>query len=159
MLSAPMLTYNFIFHTKRRWLTVRTLLLSAVARVRIRFLPGPRLYPYLGERGVETPKEAFRGPQSIDIQWVAYKVSRVARRTPWESRCLVQAMVAQRLLRHYGLPSTVYLGVGRGEDGKMDAHAWVRCGERYVCGGEGEGYGTVACFAMYPQEERAHAEI
>ena len=143
------LIYNFIFKTKRRGLTVKAVFLAALARFRIYFYPGSKLHRYLGEIGKETDKNAIEDiNKQHDIYFIADKVARVANRVPWESKCLVQAMVAQRLLRGYGLSSTLYLGVGRDNrtGGKMIAHAWVRCGTYYVCGGNGENYGTVASF-------------
>jgi len=145
------LLYNFAFRTKRRSLTVRALLFSAAARLRVRFLPGTRLYRYLGIQGEETSGEELSPGQRRDAAWVADKVRRVARRTPWESKCLVQAMVAQRLLRDYGLASTLYLGVGRDEKQAMTAHAWVRCGTFFITGGDGTGYACVARFATHPR--------
>ena len=145
------LVYNFIFKTKRRGLTVKAVFLAALARFRIYFYPGGKLHRYLGELGRETEREEFEDVDvRLDIFHVADKVARVARRVPWESKCLVQAMVAQRLLKAYRLQSTLYLGVGRNqeENGAMVAHAWVRCGTYAVCGGNGEGYGIVASFVM-----------
>lgn len=144
------LVYNFLFKTKRRSLTVRALLLSAVARARVRFLPNQRLYRYLGLKGEATAFAEIAPEKRIHAFWVGEKVERVARRTPWESKCLVRSMVAQRLLRGYGLASTLYLGVRRDQQGAMIAHAWVRCGNAYITGGNGEGYAVVAHFAMYP---------
>ena len=40
------------------------------------------------------------------------------------------------------------MGVGL-EDGKMIAHAWLRCGLLYVTGGTGQGYSTVAKFRAF----------
>ena len=40
----------------------------------------------------------------------------------------------------------MYLGVGLDENKKMIAHAWLRCGQLYVTGGDGHEYTTVACF-------------
>jgi len=145
------LLYNFIFKTKRRGLTIKAVFLAAIARFRIYFYPGAQLHRYLGELGGETEKQEFDDIEvRRNIFHVADKVTRVARRVPWESKCLVQAMVAQRLLKGYGLKSTLYLGVGRNEEdgGKMVAHSWVRCGSFYICGGNGDGYGTVASFVM-----------
>ena len=145
------LLYNFIFGTKRRRLTIKAVFLAAIARFRIFFYSGSKLHRYLGERGSETEEDEIEEVASKrDIFYVSDKVARVAHRVPWESKCLVQAMVAQRLLKGYGLRSTLYLGVGRDNenDGKMIAHAWVRCGPYHVCGGNGEGYGIVASFVM-----------
>jgi len=148
--NAIRLLYNFVFKTKRRRLTVKTVLYTAIARFRIRFFPGNRLYRYLGEKDKETGEDIPGEEQRRDIFYVTDKVARVANRVPWESKCLVQAMVAQKLLRDYHLASTLYLGVSRDteNDSNMIAHAWVRCGPYRICGGSGEGYAIVAKFTM-----------
>jgi len=128
----------------------KTVLYTAVARFRVFFFPSNRLHRFLGEVGVETGTEIPEEQQLREIALVSNRVARVAKRVPWESKCLVQGMVAQRLLRDSGINSTLYLGVGRDkeEGGKMVAHAWVRCGPYYVCGGNGEGHAVVAKFKM-----------
>ena len=70
-----------------------------------------------------------------------------------ESKCLVRALAAQRLLCRRGLSSTLYLGCGM-EEGKMVAHAWLRFGEMYVTGGDGGGYTTVARFCKEASGKR-----
>lgn len=143
------LTYNFIFKTKKRALTVKVVLLSSAARLRIYLYSGNKLYQYFGHEGEETSVDNLSPDKKKKAILVSAKVSRVAKRVPWESKCLVQAMVAQRLLRGYGIASTMYLGVGRDKDNhnKMIAHAWVRSGPYYICGGNGEGYAVVAKFS------------
>ena len=78
---------------------------------------------------------------------------KVCDKTPWESKCLVRALAAQRLLCRRGLSSTLYLGCGM-EEGKMVAHAWLRFGEMYVTGGDGGGYTTVARFCKEASGKR-----
>ena len=80
-------------------------------------------------------------------------VGKVCDKTPWESKCLVRALAAQRLLCRRGLSSTLYLGCGM-EEGKMVAHAWLRFGEMYVTGGDGGGYTTVARFCKEASGKR-----
>ena len=141
---------NFIFKTNRRKLTAKAVLYAAVARFRVYFFPGNQIHRYLGEKDEETGTFEPAFEQRRDICYVSKKVAGMARQVPWESKCLVQAMTAQRLLRDYGIDSTLYLGVSRDkEDGnKMVAHAWVRSGPYSVCGGNGEGYAIVAKFRM-----------
>ena len=50
-----------------------------------------------------------------------------------------------KLLKEAGIHSTLYLGVGK-DEGKMIAHAWLRCGQMYVTGGNGSSYAMVAKF-------------
>ncbi|MCA5963741.1 lasso peptide biosynthesis B2 protein [Blautia sp. RD014234] len=85
-----------------------------------------------GRRGI-----AQRGgcsPVSI-CKKVSYAVDQVCQKTKWESKCLVRALTAQKLLRRKKIATTLYLGCGLDENGKMIAHAWLRCGKMYVTGG------------------------
>ena len=76
---------------------------------------------------------------------VSYCVNQICDKTSWESKCLVRALTAQKLLKDKNIASTMYLGC-RLENGKMVAHAWIRCGRMYVTGGNGEGYAVVDKF-------------
>jgi len=131
-------------------MTAQAVIYAAIARFRVFFYPGNRLHRYLGELNKETGTDIPPEDQRKYIRLVSRRVERVANRVPWESKCLVQGMVAQRLLRNAGIQSTLYLGVGRDKDdnNKMTAHAWVRCGPYFVCGGNGEDYAVVAKFVM-----------
>ena len=52
----------------------------------------------------------------------------------------------QLMLRRRGLPGTLHLGVAK-EGNRMEAHAWLRCGDQIVTGGhELERFGVVARF-------------
>jgi hypothetical protein len=67
-------------------------------------------------------------------------IIRAAAHTPWESACLAQALTARRMLQRRGIPGVFFLGVSKeGSEREMNAHAWSRCGEISVTGGEGEG--------------------
>lgn len=146
------LVWNFLFRTTYRRMTIQALALSAVARARIRLVPGGKLYRYMGDEKGETEMAPLPLEARKHVARVAYKVMRVADRTPWESRCLVRAMVAQRMLRSRGLSSTLYLGIMRGREKDMAAHAWLRCGDYYVTGGDGSEYASVASFIMRPRQ-------
>jgi hypothetical protein len=78
---------------------------------------------------------------------VSKAVHAMSRVTWWESQCLVKAVAAMKMLQRRGIPSTLYLGSGRDETGKMIAHAWLRSGSYYVTGNEKlERYAVVAVF-------------
>lgn len=75
---------------------------------------------------------------------VAWAIGAAARRTPWRSKCLEQAIAAKLMLRRRQVPSTMYLGVAL----SRDAHAWLRVGAVDLIGGGGhEGFAVVATFA------------
>lgn len=117
---------------------------SAKFRIQLLLLPPEKMRKSWGREEAES-----EGTQSTEGYRQAARISRivgkVCDKTPWESKCLVRALSAQRLLYRQGLSSTLYLGCGM-EEGKMVAHAWLRCGEMYVTGGDGSGYTTVARF-------------
>lgn len=115
-------------------------------RAFILFVPFNKLRKRMGKHKEESAliedKEVYR--QASHISWV---VTLIASKTPWESKCLVQALTAQRMLKSKGISTTIYLGVRKSED-EMKAHAWLRCGEYYVTGGAiSDQYIVVAKFA------------
>lgn len=69
-----------------------------------------------------------------EVQW---SIARVA---PWLTRprhaCLAQAIAASRMLSRRGIHWTLTIGVGRQSAG-LNAHAWLRCGNRIVTGRRG----------------------
>lgn len=74
---------------------------------------------------------------------LAWRIGRMcalaARYTPWESKCLVQALMARCLLGCYGVPYVIRLGVGKGEEASegIKAHAWTQVGRLVVTGRKG----------------------
>lgn len=79
---------------------------------------------------------------------VLWAVNMATIRTPWESKCLVRALTAQRMLKKRDVYTTLYLGVGKDTNNKMLAHAWLRCGEFIMTGGrERDRFKEVAKFS------------
>ena len=94
----------------------------------------------------EVNQETEFSNDAIDIKKVR-EVSRaihiMQRHTFWESKCLAQAYTARLMLNRRKQTCTVYFGVAKGQQGEMTAHAWVRCGEIFVTGGDGSKEFTV----------------
>lgn len=136
--------WRFWIKNKNKKQTLSIYACSAYYRFMMLHLPSEKLEKTIGIRGEESA-----ATDTMEHMRLAYhlgkEVCRIADKTPWESKCLVKALTARSLLSKHGIESTLYLGVGK-EEGKMVAHAWLRCGEMYVTGGNGEGYATVAKF-------------
>ena len=136
--------WNYLRYNNEKWMTLKIYVYTWFYRMCILLLPKTTLEKMLGERGaestVEEPVETLRYAKRVGIH-----INRITEHTPWESKCLVRAMTARKLLKQKGIHSTLYLGVGK-DDGKMVAHAWIRCGHLYVTGGNGNGYAMVAKF-------------
>lgn len=121
-----------------RLLVAEALLRLLAARLAVRFLSFGRIAPQLGTRGCVSPSHDL--PDRMDaVHRTAWAVSAAARRAPWRSKCLEQALAAKWMLRSRGAPSTFYIGVEVGtalELGALEAHAWLRSGSVIVCGEE-----------------------
>ncbi len=112
----------------------------------LKALPFPRIAPSLGEPMHETPY-AHRPAEERRVREISQAVRAMSRYTPWQSRCLVQAIAAQRMLARRRIASTLYLGTARDRNGRMVAHAWLRSGPCYVTGAEERRwFTTVAVF-------------
>ncbi|BCN29027.1 lasso peptide biosynthesis B2 protein [Anaeromicropila herbilytica] len=135
---------DYIKFNNKKWLTIEVWFWAAIFRLLILFVPVKYMKKYYGIFGEESPyNESIENYGKAKI--IAYHVNRIAEHTPWESRCLVRALTAQRLLTNKRITSTLYLGVRKEED-NMVAHAWIRTGEYYATGGNGDGYVVVAKF-------------
>jgi hypothetical protein len=131
----------------RKLLLCEALFSLAIARAAMAGLPFRRIAGWLGTPGAETPTTV--SDQDILIaKEIGWSVSAVARRVPWDSRCLAQALAATAMLRRRGLEGTVSFGAGRRGTAEFDAHAWLRLGAFMVTGGPGhEQFKTFTTFA------------
>lgn len=118
-----------------------------MARLAMLTLPFRRIEPYLGTRMAESPFDEF--PEDCrQLQQVAWAVNKMSNYTLWQSKCLVQAMAAKRMLQSRQIASTLYLGVTKSNSQALKAHAWLRSGSIYLTGGQGQKQFTVvATFA------------
>jgi len=93
---------------------------------------------YLGKRGNEAKKKPTKDNEYI-IQTIRKVVKATSKNTPWESKCMVQAMSCKWLLKQQGINSTIYFGVKPDEEnkGKLKAHAWLKIGDYIATGREG----------------------
>ena len=118
--------------------------LLGVARLAILVLPFRILARRLGEDFKTTPLVPLITTEKRRIAiLIGRSVRMAARYTPWESKCLAQALVAGLLLEVMKIPHGLYLGVCRGNEAEMKAHAWVCSGPIFVTGGNSFGEFTV----------------
>ena len=82
------------------------------------------------------PRVPLTSDQERLVDQVAFAIPRVSPRIPWRADCLVQALAAERWLRHCGIASQVVIGVKVDGPASLDAHAWLEAGGRIVTGGD-----------------------
>ncbi len=102
------------------------------------FVKYKRYEDRLGERGVAS-FDVVEETQRLLLLKVRAAVVGVSNHTPWESKCMVQALATKWILKRYGIASTIYFGVMKDPEntGALKAHAWLRVGEYIVTGKEG----------------------
>jgi hypothetical protein len=84
-------------------------------------------------------------PNSPELRAIVWAIVTVSEFIPRAS-CLTQALAAQVLLARHGYSSQLQIGVGRDEQGKLQAHAWVESAGRVVIGS-----GELNRFQRFPQ--------
>jgi hypothetical protein len=140
--------------TKNKWAKLRLFLKAAswltLMRIAISLAPFHRLRSLMGL----TPGEDCSDPRKEKAESIGWAVEASARRLPWHSTCLCQALAAAIMLRRMGIAGTLHLGVGRDMDGALSFHAWLRCSDLIVTGGEGrERYLSMSTFKTFPREK------
>lgn len=137
---------RFIRYNDYKGISIMCLVYSAWYRYQVLHMDSKKLRVKWGIEGMESGEDETHENYKY-AKAVAICVNHVCNKTAWESKCLVRALTAGKLLKKKGIPSTMYLGC-RLEDGRMAAHAWLRCGRMYVTGGDGDGYAVVDKFLV-----------
>ena len=102
----------------------------------------------LGEKE-DPPADIDRTSKANDLELnrIGWTIRRISDHTPWKSNCLAQAITAQKMLARRNRSSELYFGLKRGDEGKMEAHAWLKSGDTILTGGSGlEPFAVVAVF-------------
>ena len=116
-----------------RLLLLESALWLSIARASALLLPFKAMAPFLGAHMKKAPREISRGSlESAAV--ISISVKTMARHLPWNSRCLVQAVAAKKMLDRRQIPSTLFLGVARASDQEMSAHAWLKSGDYILTG-------------------------
>lgn len=128
---------------RTRYYVPEALWLSMVYRFRMKHRKFAAWSKTLGESGAESPEDTACDTR---VHQIGRAVDWACSHTPWESKCMVRALTAKKMLNRRGYPCTLYMGVSTDENGKMIAHAWLRLGRTYVTGGTGFGYAVTGKF-------------
>jgi hypothetical protein len=105
------------------------------ARCQLLYRPFSKVAPTLGIYMKET-KEEITDIQIKELKYIRHSIQIMSKYTFWESKCLVRAIAALKMLERRNIDSTLYLGTGKDENGKLIAHAWLRSGSLFVTGYE-----------------------
>jgi len=114
-----------------KWLLIQALVLLAFVAVGLRIFPWLSLQKFLLKiaRWYSSFKIS-RVPSAIHIGWAVHAASRSIP----NATCLPQALVAQYLFVRDGYPVNLQIGVAKGKNGKLQAHAWVTRDKQIIFG-------------------------
>jgi hypothetical protein len=131
----PLKTFRKLFSldAEMLMLIMETFVYLAWARFLV-WLPFARIAPSLGSSMKETPHRSNQ--QEAFLIKLSNALHMMSRHTLWDSKCLVRAIAAMKMLDRRHICSTLYLGTAKDTHKKMIAHAWLRSGTFYVTGAE-----------------------
>jgi hypothetical protein len=130
-----------------RRLVVKATVLLTLVRLGLGRLPFTTLHRLLagrhgGRRGVTTGDRAL-----TDL--VVWAVDAASRHVPGRTTCLTRALTVQAMLAWGRYPSRLHVGVVRGRQGQLEAHAWVECDGRILVGGSASEIGEFTPLAAF----------
>jgi hypothetical protein len=131
--------------TERRLIVRATFLLGAI-RLGLWLLPYRTLRRVLAQ--LARAPIYLHGTHRFSVDRLAWSVTKASNRVP-RATCLTQALAAQVLLTWHGHPANLRIGIARGEDGKVQGHAWLDSRGRIVVGG-----GELSRYKRLPDMER-----
>ena len=118
-----------------------------ISRLAILILPFRWIVPFLGTHMASSDENDENGDRKTKVS-VARAILTMTCHLPWECKCLVQAISGKMMLSRRKIPSTLYLGVSKKDNGDLNAHAWLRAGDIIILGGGGlERFAVVSTFA------------
>ena len=111
-----------------------------IYRLALKCRPLSSLLTDLRESETVLQLAGFSAAQLEQARKTGLAISRAATATPWRSNCLVQVLVARRMLQQQGIGGALYVGVfktpGQEQNG-LKAHAWLACGSEVISGDSG----------------------
>lgn len=97
--------------------------------------PFSKVAPTLGTYMQETVNLSSEANRAA-LSEVCDAIRIMSQHTFWQSKCLVKAIAAMKMLERRRIESTLYLGTARDHAGQMAAHAWLRSGSSFITGFE-----------------------
>ncbi len=126
----------FRLSVEEKKLFFKAVQLALWARLNTTFRSSNRVVRLLGTAHKESYYNAYNTDDSI-----VNKTYRAMRRSsvylPFKQKCLIDAIVVKKMLKKYGIDSTLYLGVSKDAKNKLVAHAWLRYGNFIIVGKKG----------------------
>jgi len=123
---------------EERAIWIEAALLLCLTRAALWIVPFKFLHRGIARQDLSPPLAPEEATGHCRV-YCAQAVRRLARFVP-RATCLTQSLVVLMMLRRRKDPVILQIGVAKGEDGKLRAHAWVETRERLNLTASGEGF-------------------
>lgn len=131
-------------HFTDRFIFFEAWVLIHVAKLFIKLFPLKILVKILGKQNFES---CYIDSNLLTIKKIRSSLLCASSCTFHNSKCYDQAIAATIMLTFRKINSTFYFGLKKTACGNLEAHAWVRSGNIFICGGDNvEQYSIVGIF-------------
>jgi Transglutaminase-like superfamily len=118
-------------HNNDRNLLFKTFILLSLVRLGLWLLPFQKLLHLLGKIGLTAAQELL---ETVPLDRIVWAVNLNSSYTLGNVQCLPRALTTQVLMRMHGYTPQLRIGVAKGEQGNLEAHAWVENQGQVVIG-------------------------
>ncbi len=108
-------------------------LLLVIMRLGLWLLPFPSLMRLVAH--LSRPGSKVRPADPVLLEKISWAVKAASPYLP-RPTCLTQALTTQTMLKSWGFPADLHIGVAKDENGQFQAHAWIVSGGRVIIGSE-----------------------
>ena len=116
----------------------------------IRALPFRWITPLIGTRYHQAQLSVLATQQKqLQASRIGQIIHLAGKYTPWECKCLAQAIITSAFLKYYKIPYIVHLGVTKGAK-EMKAHAWLHVSQQVITGRQGHQAFTIVSTFVAP---------
>ena len=115
-----------------RYLLISTFILLSLVRLGLFLLPFKTLQKLLS--AISQIKTKSNEVDLTNLGKIVGSVNLSSRYMPLGVKCLARALTTQVLMSQYGYLPQLKIGVAKGEQGKLEAHAWVEYQGKLVIG-------------------------
>lgn len=122
------------FAPSDRFLLVKATFLLGGVRLGLKLLPFRIWRPILAR--MTQPISEREGTQQVSIYKIVWAITMASQHIPG-AKCLDRALATRVLLTQQGYSTQLRIGVTKGKEGQLQAHAWVESKGRTVIGGLG----------------------
>lgn len=133
MINAIIKYYNLSLLEKS--LFIETFLISIKVRFLIKFFSMKTYVKNLGQENKLS--ENITNDDIENLKQYAQSVKRVSRNSFWRTKCFEEAFALKLLLENHGQKSTIFFGVAKGDSTELNAHSWLKIGDKVLIGGNG----------------------